>query len=310
MRIYFYIISVGIALAALLAYVGFVFYMPSRQTTQVVDHKIINVATSIYPFYYFVTEIGGPYVKVVNITPAGAEPHEYELTPNDIVSMQKADMVVVNGLHLESWLNDASLNPASTLVIGDVPSVSTMRLGSNVDPHIWLSPKLMAQAVTSIAHKLASIDPDNAAEYITRAYAVNEELHMLDEEFALGLKDCLSRDLVTSHAAFGYVTYAYGLKQISILGLSPEEEPSPRVLADIVELVRGRDVKTIFFESLVNPKLALTLAQEVGAKTLSLNSIESLTKEELVEGKTYISEMRNNLHNLQQGLSCHTQAQS
>ena len=119
-----------------------------------------------------------------------------------------------------------------------------------------------------------------------------------------GLSNCAEKNIITSHAAFGYLATTYGLNQVSISGLSPDAEPSPQQLADIVKFAKDSHVKYIFFESLVSPKLSQAIANEVGAQTLVLNPIEGLSDEELAQGKDYFSIMRNNLKNLQTALQC------
>ncbi len=299
------VIAVALLLTVgVLGYAGLGYNVPGI-TRVAVPHDQLEVVTSFYPLYYFASVVGGPQTHVVNITPAGAEPHEYEPTARDIVTLQKADLVVLNGLGLEPWATGIELSASSTLVAGSVRGVSLQKVGLATDPHIWLSPKNTVKIITAIAVRLATIDPPHAAEYMTRAYDLLEELHMIDEEYELGLANCATRDMVTSHAAFGYLAHDYKLTQVAIAGISPDEEPGPRALAQVVETARNHNAKYIFFESLVSSKLAQTIASEVGAQTLVLNPLEGLTAQELTQGKTYLSEMRNNLHNLQQGLSCY-----
>ena len=130
------------------------------------------------------------------------------------------------------------------------------------------------------------------------------KLDDLDRQYRRGLANCQEKNIVTSHAAFGYLATAYGLNQVSITGLSPDAQPSPRQLADIVKFTRANNVKYIFFESLVSPKLSKTIATEIGAQTMVLNPLEGLTDEEVSQGNNYFTEMENNLANLKTALEC------
>ena len=163
------------------------------------------------------------------------------------------------------------------------------------DPHVWLDPVLYARIVERIGEVLGRTE---------QARQLADELRALDEELGQGLADCDRRTLVTSHAAFGYLAARYGLEQIGVTGLSPEAEPSPRDLEEIVEHVRESGATTIFFETLVSPELAEAVARETGATTAVLNPLEGLTPEESEAGEDYFSIMRRNLAAVREGLGC------
>jgi zinc transport system substrate-binding protein len=147
-------------------------------------------------------------------------------------------------------------------------------------------------------------DPDNAPAYDENARAFAATLTALDQAFETGLRTCARREVVTSHAAFAYLTSRYGLTQVPLMGLAPESEPSPAHMAAIVRFARRHRVKYVFFETLVNPRLADALAREVGAGTLVLNPIEGLTKQQQADGKGYVTLMEENLQNLRIALEC------
>lgn len=247
------------------------------------DHNKLQVVASFYPLAYFAQEIGGDKVEVTNITPAGAEPHEYEPTAQDIARIEDSGVLILNGSGLEPWGDNVKAN---RIVIAGEDFVGT-------DPHVWLAPLLAQQMVDKIAEAV----PGNPEP-------LKEKLAALDAEFHQGLSRCATRDIVTSHAAFGYLTAAYDLRQVPITGISPEDEPSAQELAQIADFAKKNNIKYIFFESLVSPKLAQTIAREVGAQTLVLNPIEGLSDSELAQGKNYFTEMRANLSNLKLALQC------
>lgn len=172
-----------------------------------------------------------------------------------------------------------------------------------LDPHVWLSPALAIQEVRNIEQGLAEAAPQYADQFKANADAYVAELEALDKEFTEGLKDSKRKDFITQHAAFGYLAKQYGLTQVPIAGLSPDQEPSAAQMAGIVEFAKEHNVKTIFFETLVSSKVADTIASEIGAKSAVLNPIEGLTEEELAGGLDYIAVMRQNLDALKTALN-------
>jgi len=261
----------------------------------------MNITASFYPIAFLAEEIGGKKVVVRNITPAGAEPHEYEPSPRDFAEMEESKVLIVNGLGLEPWYENIQKNidPKKTdiLAVGE-------GLGNMKDPHVWLSPTFMKIMAEKIERVFTKADPKNEKYYIENLQKLLTNLTDLDREYTQGLTNCEQKNIITSHSAFGYLASGYGLTQIAIAGLSPDAEPSPKQLADIATFAKANNVKYIFFESLTSPKLSQTLATEINAKTLVLNPIEGLTKEETAQGKNYLSVMRENLAHLQTALSC------
>lgn len=269
-----------------------------------------NISTSIYPLYFFTAQIAGNAAHVSNITPVGVEPHDYEPSAQNIITIEKSKLLVLNGA-LEPWAKDIKENlsgkTTKILEVGDglfTQEITDEHGGQKQDPHIWLSPVLAQQMVQKIADEMVSLDSANEATYRKNADGMMTALKVLDLQYKQGLEHCARRDIMTSHAAFGYLASTYNLKQIAIADLSPDEEPALQKLADLAQFARKNNVKYIFFESMVSPKFAETLAQEVGAQTLVLNPIEGLTDEEIAQGKDYITEMQQNLQNLRMALEC------
>ena len=271
-----------------------------------------KVVTSFYPLYFFTSQIAGDKAIVSNITPAGAEPHEYEPTARDIANIEDSNLLVLNGGGLEGWSENIqkNLNKNKTKVVISGDGLATKTIseeGQNnnaIDPHIWLSPILAQQMVDKIESGLSLSDPSNSLYYKSNAETLKDKLSILDKEFKNGLTSCGSKNIITSHSAFAYLASTYGLNQVSIAGLSTEEEPSSKQMSEIAKFSKNNNVKYIFFESLISPKLSLTIAKEIGAQTLVLNPIEGLTEDEINSGKDYFSEMRNNLVNLKIALQC------
>jgi len=269
-----------------------------------------QVVASFYPLYFFASQIAGDKANISNITPAGAEPHDYEPTAQDITKIENSNVLVLNGGGLEAWGNDVktNVNPAKTIVVTAGEGLTTQEVvedGEKItDPHVWLSPVLAEQMVDKIESGLAKADPANALYYKSNAESLKSKLGVLDTEYKQGLAVCKEKNIITSHTAFGYLAMTYNLNQVSITGVSPDAEPSPQELAQVAKFAKDNHVKYIFFESLVSPKLSQTIATEIGAQTLVLNPIEGLTSDEIASGKDYFSEMRNNLAHLKTALQC------
>jgi zinc transport system substrate-binding protein len=251
-----------------------------------------TVVASFYPLAYAAEEVGNGGVDVENLTPAGAEPHDLEVSPQDVAAIREADLVLLLGDGFQPQLEDAAGTGKKVLRLLDTPGLA---LRPDGDPHVWLDPLRYAKIVGRIGQALQR--PDAAARLQAR-------LRDLDGEYRTGLAHCERHEIVTSHEAFGYLAERYGLEQVAITGLSPEVEPEPAKLQQVVELVRERGVTTIYFETLVSPRIAETVARETGAKTAVLNPIEGLTKNEISQDENYFSLMRTNLRTLREGLGC------
>jgi len=301
-----YIIAVFIIfIIGLAAYVSF----GSEKETN--SNYKISVVTSFYPLYFFASEIGGKHIEVQNITPSGFEPHDYEPTPQDMIAIEKSDVLVLNGADLEPWGKNVLANLGSKkLVVIAGENLATLTIddenggGKVTDPHVWLSPSLAVKMVERIRDGIIEADPKNESDYRANSNTLIAKLTDLDSEFKTGLQSCSSRDIITSHAAFAYIARDYNLRQVSISGLLPEEEPSAQDLVGIVKFARQNNVKYIFFETLSPADFSETIAHEIGAQTLVLNPIEGMTDEELSEGKNYVTEMTQNLNNLKIALQC------
>jgi zinc transport system substrate-binding protein len=255
-----------------------------------------SVVAAFYPLAYAAERIGGPSFQVENLTPPGAEPHDLELTPKTVARIEQADVVLYLSRGFQPAVSKAVAQGRGTPVdvLAGLPlRAGTGEAGLTADPHVWLDPLLFVRAVQKIG----------AALHRPVAALVGD-LRRLDREYRAGLRRCARREIVTSHAAFGYLAQRYGLIQVAITGLTPDTEPSPRDLANVVRLVRRTHATTVFFETLVSPRLADTVAREVGAKTAVLDPIEGLTSSEQKDGATYLTLMRRNLAALRQALGC------
>lgn len=286
----------------------------------------LQVTASFYPMAYFAEEIGGEKATVKNITPSGAEPHDFEPTAQDITAIQNSKILVLNGIGFEPWYarieNDVKQNNVQIVtasegvsaLAGEDPhseeehteehAAEEEHANEAQDPHVWLSPVLAQKQVDNILKGYIAADPANEAYYRSNADALKKRLSDLNAKYRSGLQACTSKDIVTSHTAFAYLAQEYGLHQVAISGLSSSEDPSTQKLAEVAEFARENNVQYIFFESLVSPRLSETIAQEVGAKTLVLDPLEGIPDDERAQGKNYFTVMEANLENLQTALGC------
>jgi len=267
----------------------------------------ILVTAAFYPLAEAAQVVGGRRVEVVDLTPSGAEPHDVELTARDLRRLEDARVVVYVGGGFQPALDRALANRGKRSGVLDVVrTVSTLPGEKRTarDPHVWLDPLRYAQIVERVGRSLAEADPPGRDYYVNRAASYARELAGLDAEFRSGLSGCRVRTLVTAHGAFAYLAARYGFRQVAISGISPESEPNPRHLADVARTVRREKVTTVYFESLVSPKVAEALARETGARAAALNPIESRTAAEARQGKDYMELMREDLEALREGQGC------
>ena len=268
----------------------------------------LSVVTAFYPLQFLSERIGGATVTVTNLTKPGAEPHDVELNPRQVAQVADAGLAV----HLKGFqpavdaavkqeAKGRSLDVAS--VVGLLPySGDEKGEDGAVDPHVWLDPVRFATIAGAVGDRLAEADPAHAADYRSRARNLQDQLQDLSDGYAKSLATCQRRELVTSHEAFNYLATRYGLTQVGITGVSPEAEPSPRRLAEVATVARDTGTTTIFFETLVSPKVAETIAHEVGAKTAVLDPLEGLTD----KNADYFTVMQANLAALTTALGCTT----
>jgi zinc transport system substrate-binding protein len=274
----------------------------------------LDVVTAFYPLQFLSERVGADAVTVSQLTKPGAEPHDVELNPRQVAGISDAGLVVyLQGFQpavdeaVEQEAADRALDVGATVPLlaaaeddhEHVPGEPEHPEGAT-DPHVWLDPVRFATIADKLAERLGQADPARAAGYTERARTLHGELAALDTEYATALRTCARRELVTSHTAFRYLADRYRLTEVGITGISPESEPSPQRLAHVAEEARATGTTTIFFETLVSPKVADTIAREVGARTAVLDPLEGLTE----PGTDYFSLMRSNLTALTTALGC------
>jgi zinc transport system substrate-binding protein len=297
---------------------GGVFLAEKRlsMTNQTNDPARKHVVTTLFPLYDFVKNIGQDKVQVRLLLPPGVEPHAFEPNPNDIVSINQADIFVYTGDFMESWASDV-LAGVTNKTLNIVDASSGTRFISSVfrdqdedydanDPHIWLDFDNAQIMVDNIAKGLVQVDFENKDFYLANADSFKHELKMLDINYKETLAACKKNEIVYGgHYAFGYLAKRYGLHYLpAVKGFEPSSEPTANDLVELASQVKQNGVSYIFYEELSSPKVAQTIAKETGAKLLLLNAAHNVGKDDLQNGVSYVSVMEANLANLKIGLEC------
>ncbi|MDQ8735579.1 metal ABC transporter solute-binding protein, Zn/Mn family [Paenibacillus sp. LHD-38] len=295
------------------------------------NEEKVSVVTSFYPLYFLASEIGGDHVNAVNLVASGIEPHDWTPKSRDLDTASKAQLFLYHGAGLEGWVDGflKGLSKDSTVVTKEISNGITLIEGSEdehededehehehehehaeeeehdhegSDPHTWVSPKSALTLAENVKNSLIETDSANQADYEKNYAVLKTKLEAIDAEYTAKLAQITNKNIVTSHQAFGYLARDYGLKQVSIMGLSPDAEPRAQDLLEISKFVKANDVKYIFFEELVSDQLAKTLANEADVETMVLNPLEGLTPDQDKDGETYLTLMERNLQNLVQAL--------
>lgn len=284
----------------------------------------LKVVASFYPIYDFAMKIGGDKVTVTDMVPAGIEPHDWEPAASDIANLEEADVFVYNGAGMEHWV-DTVLDSLGNkdLVTVEASSGITLMEGhghedgeeehseeeeeehgeeEGMDPHVWLNPLNAKAEMENIKNAFIEADPDNKDYYTANYETYAAKLDELDQKFKETLTGFENKDIIVAHEAFGYLCSAYGLNQVGIEGLSPDSEPDPAKMEEVIQFAKENEVKVIFFEELVSPKVAETIAKEIGATTDVLNPLEGLSEEDIKNGADYFTVMEQNLASLVKAL--------
>jgi zinc transport system substrate-binding protein len=285
-----------------------------QETTEVATEKI-QIVAGFYPLAYAAEGIAGDLAEVVSLAGPGVEPHDLELTPGDVAKINDADLVVyipefIPALDAVVKTLDQSkvidVSQGISLISGDSHSHEGEEAHSEeeghsdqsaTDPHIWLNPNNMVLIGNSIAKALNALTSDSAID--ENRLSFENALTTLASDYTAKLANCSIKALVVSHEAFGYIATAYGFEQVGISGLSPEAEPSPARLAEVAKIAKAENATTIYYESLVDPKVAKTLADELKITATMLDPLESPPA-----SGDYLSVMQQNLDTLVKGQVC------
>lgn len=279
-----------------------------------IETKELKVVTSLFPLYDFAKNVGGQKVDVILLLPPGTEPHGFEPRPGDITKIHKADIFVYTGRHMEPWVEDIlnGINRKNLMVIDTSKDIQLAEGYMNhdskhgFDPHVWLDLSNAQKMVDTIRDGFITKDPAHKDYYSQNAEGYKTRLHELDKRFKDSFVTCKKDVFIHGgHFAFGYFAKRYNLKYLSAYkGFSPDAEPTPRNLIELSKKLKQNNVEYIYYEELIMPRVAETIARETGAKLLMLHAAHNVTRDDMNKGVTFLSIMEQNLRNLKIGLQC------
>lgn len=290
---------------------------PGQQNAPNASSEKIKVYASFFPLYEFTKNVAGDRADVSSFLPIGEEPHSWEPSIQEIQQLKGTKLFVYNGAGMEAYISDfmSSGEFTNTTFVKATEGITLLKADAaeddkeilaqgGMDPHVWNDPVLAEKEVTNIKNAMEKADPANAQYYEDNANAYISKLSKLDSDIKTGLSSCKKDTFVSFHNAFNYFSKRYGLNDVWISGLSPEADVPPQDIQKVIQIAKDKDVKIIFSEDLVDPRLADTLAGEVGAQVLVLSPLEGINQTEQQEGKTFLGKWYENLQNLKVALEC------
>jgi len=269
----------------------------SNQQFQKIESDKLQIISSFYPLHEFSQIVGQEKVDAILLVPIGVEPHDWEPTVKDVQQMQKSDLIIINGLGFENWVDSLHENNYQGKIIDTSNNISIKNLDDNSkDPHIWLNPVTAKIQVQNIANAFSDSDPENQQYYQSNAVKYIEQLDLLDVKIRNELSQC-NNDFIAFHDAFSYFADEYDLNQHTIISPNNSHgEATARTLENIISTANTLNIKVIFSEEAVDPKTSEIIANEIGGKVLILSPIE------VASDGNYISKMTENLKNLKVAL--------
>ena len=273
----------------------------SNQQFTITDSSKLQVISSFYTLHEFSQNIGQEKVDVTLLVPVGVEPHDWGPTIKDVQRMQKSDLIIINGIGFENWVDNLEETDYQGVIVDTsngilVRNLDQEQINSSGDPHIWLNPVYAKIQVQNIANAFSNSDPDNQQYYQFNAAQYIEQLDLLDLKIRNELSDC-NQDFVAFHDAFSYFADEYNLNQHTIISSnSPHGEATAKTLEEVISTSRELNIKVIFSEENVNTRTSEIIANEIDGKVLVLSTLE------IFSDGTYISKMTENLNNLREAL--------
>jgi len=267
------------------------------------------VTTTIYPLYGIVKKVAGNEVQLNNLIPFGTEAHEFEPTPKDMVLLSKSDLFIMSSSVMEPWSKKiVKANNLQNITV-DMSKLVTIKThksfeeGKTFDPHYWLSFDNYIKMIKEIKSLLIQKDPANSVIYEKNEKNYLQKIKALQGKYE-ALKSCKNKKVIVNHDAFGYLSDDYGIKQYSIAGMSPDEQPSAKQIAQLINIAKKEHIHTVFFEEFANDKVAKTIARESGASSEALSPAENITKEQARKNLSFLDIMRENLVKLKGAMDC------
>ena len=310
---------------ALFSFVGIAFLVSSIQTKKIEEARP-KVYVSTFALYEAANNVANGAMEIHSIVPLGSDPHMFSPNPTQVANISNAELFVYNGAGFEIWAkNLTNVLPKTIRILNmsqhvhlhknNIDEVHSHELNGcsshehedhhgTYDPHYWLDIDNMIKMTQTLEADFSKILPAKALQFHQNSTAYIIELKKLQSEYVTQLAQCKKRTIITNHDAFGYLARSNNLKNISVIGLSSDEQPSAQTVAHVIKEIKEHGIKTIFFEEMVNDNVSQTIAKETGAKAVSLQPLENITQDELNGHKSYLSVMRDNLTKLKIALEC------
>jgi zinc transport system substrate-binding protein len=304
---------------ALLLVIGILSACGADQNKSSDEEGTLTIYTTVFPLTDFTKRIGGEDVIVNSVYPPGADAHTFEPTPRDMTEIASADAFIYTGIGVEAFVSSAkkTLEKENVALIEAGSGIEFMNMEDDthhhddeedhqhgdIDPHIWLDPVYSIQIAENIKNALTELNPSSKDVYEENFNVLKEQLEELNTEFMKVANSAKRKEILVAHSAYGYWEARYGIKQISITGFSPSNEPSQKELKNIIESVKEQNLEYILFEQNISSKIAETVQKETGTKSLALHNLEALTQQEIDDNKDYFSLMTQNLNTLKKALN-------
>ena len=306
--------------------VGLTFFAPQPQPKQEGRENKPMVSVSTFSLFEVANAVAGDAMDVHSIVPLGSDAHMFSPNPTQVADLSKSAFFIYNGAGFETWAESIKNTLPKTTQVIDMSQHVTLQKSEEehadehdheeqgqdehahhhgaYDPHYWLDIDNMIKMTQTMDEEFSKLLPTKAEQFHTNATAYITELQKLKSEYLSSLAECKNRTLISNHDAFGYLTHANKLENVSVIGLSSDEQPSAQTVAHVVEVVKEHGMKTIFFEELINDNVSQTIARETGAKAVPLQPLENISQDELKSHQTYLSIMRENLKKLREAMEC------
>jgi zinc transport system substrate-binding protein len=290
--------------------IGMSFFSPKLQIKEHSSQTKPIVSVSTFSLLEASDAVAGDKLTINMIVPLGNDPHMFSPNPTQVADISKSALFIYNGAGFEIWAENLTKTlPKDTKIVDMSKHVTLMKSehgeeGEVNNPHYWLDIDNMIKMTQTLDREFSKLSPANAELFHGNAAVYIGELQKLKSEYSKGMAECQNRTLVSNHDAFGYLAHANRLENVSVIGLSTDEQPSAKTIAQIIALVKERSIKTIFFEELVNDNVAQTISHETGAKPQPLQPLENISQDELKSHQTYLTLMRENLKKLREAMEC------
>lgn len=295
------------------------------------EQQRLQVITTLFPVYDFTRNVAGDKAHVTLLLPPGVESHSFEPKPGDILRISSASLLIYTGRYMEPWIENIlkGVDSKNLVVVDASRGITLIESNTDIDghghkeglghgkeeeqrhghgkldPHIWLDVAHAHKMVDNICEGLSRKDPANRDYYTKNAEAYKAKLDQIDKKYRDTLSSCKQKTFIHGgHFAFGYLAKRYDLHYMAAYKGSPDAEPTPRRITELKKMLKTYDIKYIYYEELIIPRVAEVVSKETGAVLLKIHGAHNVSKEEMDKGITFLSIMEDNLKSLQKGLGC------